>query len=199
MKQEQRFRPHYGRPRYILGFCLATVALTGIRSVAVGQLPTGAATTDWKQDKSSVSIDTPTNRSRNQAEPLSRPIGSDATSSFGSGSRRPSDTAATPLLREGTRIRDQLGHFIHLTSDSAVFVDQQGRQFSALKNLNLQRVMHMPRSTRAPEKVRWSVSGMVTEFNGKNYLLITRAVRKSVATAPRQDAAGHRTPLEPAQ
>jgi len=111
-------------------------------------------------------------------------------------SEKTADHASDSLLREGTRIRDQLGHFIQLTSDSAIFVGQNGRRLSVLKNLNLQRVVHMPRSTRAPEEIQWSLSGIVTEFDGDNYLLITRIVRKS-ETAPRHQASAENQPASP--
>lgn len=104
------------------------------------------------------------------------------------------DQASNSLLREGTRIRNQIGHFIQLTNDSAIFVDQDGRRLSVLKNLNLQRVVHMPRSTRTPEEIQWSLSGIITEFDGDNYLLITRIVRKS-ETAPRNQAANRSSPV----
>jgi hypothetical protein len=35
-----------------------------------------------------------------------------------------------------------------------------------------------------PESITWSVSGVVTEFGGRNHLLISRAVYKAAAPPP---------------
>jgi hypothetical protein len=38
-----------------------------------------------------------------------------------------------------------------------------------------------------PDSIAWSVSGTVTEYGGRNYLLITRAVYKSATLPPAPD------------
>lgn len=80
-------------------------------------------------------------------------------------------------LREGAKLVDQLGSF-QLTSDRATFttVDRQ-HKLEGLPNLNLERIVRTLRDH--PDQLVWSVSGTVTEYQGANYILITRAVLKS--------------------
>ena len=54
-------------------------------------------------------------------------------------------------------------------------------------DLNLERVVRMLKSVDEPESIWWSVSGIVTEFSGRNYLLIERAVYKSASPHPNTD------------
>jgi hypothetical protein len=46
----------------------------------------------------------------------------------------------------------------------------------------------MLKSVDEPESVKWSVSGTVTEFSGRNYLLVSRAVYKAAMLPPMPDA-----------
>jgi hypothetical protein len=85
-------------------------------------------------------------------------------------------------LREGTRLNDRLGHF-RISGDSLTFIEEDGRELGGLPNLNLERVLRTLKTVEEPEAVMWSVSGAVTEFSARNYLLITRAVYKA-ATPP---------------
>lgn len=87
------------------------------------------------------------------------------------------------MLREGTEIDSQMGRFQH-AGDSAVFVTRDGLELVGLPNLNLQRVLRTLKSVDAPESLWWSVSGEVTEFGDRNYLLISRAVFKAAAAPP---------------
>jgi hypothetical protein len=57
-----------------------------------------------------------------------------------------------------------------------MFASSDGMRYTVLENLGLQRVMRVIRGN--PEITRWSVSGLVTEFEGANYLLVSRAIRK---------------------
>ena len=90
------------------------------------------------------------------------------------------DSAPTPAsdrLREGSRIADRLGTFT-LTAERPVFHTTDGKlQLGGLPNLNLERVVRTLQDSQAG--LVWSVSGSVTEYQGGNYLLITRAVLKS--------------------
>ena len=83
-------------------------------------------------------------------------------------------------LREGTRLKDASGRF-RRDGDSLTFIDGSNREIGGLPNLNLERVMRMLKTVEEPESVTWIVSGVVTEFTGRNYLLISRAVYKSAA------------------
>ncbi len=86
------------------------------------------------------------------------------------------------VIREGTHIQDRRGRF-ELTGDSAVFIADDGSQFGGLKNLNLQRVIQTLRATSESDVLNWTVSGDVTEYLGRNFILITRVVRRSSSPA----------------
>ena len=94
--------------------------------------------------------------------------------------------AAALRLREGTQLTDQLGYF-RQNGDSLTFVDKDGRELGGLPNLGLERIIRMLKSVEEPESVTWSVSGTITEFAGRNYLLISRAVYKAAALPPAPD------------
>lgn len=86
-------------------------------------------------------------------------------------------------LREGSQIANVIGRF-QRSGEALTFVDEDNRELGGLPNLNLERVLRMLKTTDEPETVWWSVSGTVTEFSGRNYLLISRAVYKSAAPPP---------------
>lgn len=90
-------------------------------------------------------------------------------------------------LREGTNLKDRLGRF-HQNGDSLTFIDEDGRELGGLPNLNLERIIRMLKTVDEPDSVKWSVSGSVTEFAGRNYLLISRAVYKAATLPPAPDA-----------
>jgi hypothetical protein len=98
----------------------------------------------------------------------------------------PSEAATLLRLREGTRFVDRLGVFRQV-GESLVFVDEEGREIGGLPNLNLERVMRALKSAEEPDAIRWSVSGTITEFSGRNYLLISRAVFKAASLPPAPD------------
>jgi hypothetical protein len=85
--------------------------------------------------------------------------------------------------REGKRLIDHGGHF-RQDGDGAVFVTDTGHELVALANLNLERVTRTLKASDESERIRWSVNGVVTEFNGRNYLLIQRAIYKSASPPP---------------
>ncbi len=91
-------------------------------------------------------------------------------------------------IREGDKLTDQIGSF-KLTGDRLTFFTADGsRRFNGLENLNLERITQMVADS--PDPLEWRVSGIVTEYRGANYLLITQAVvknkplRASTTTAP---------------
>jgi hypothetical protein len=93
------------------------------------------------------------------------------------------DEKSKRRLREGTLLTDQGGHF-RQDGDGAVFVAESGYELVALPNLNLERVVRTLKGSDVSESIRWSVNGVVTEFNGRNYMLIRRAVYKSASPPP---------------
>ena len=80
-------------------------------------------------------------------------------------------------LREGTKIDNLSGEF-HFTGDRTTFVTDDGeRSFVGLENLNLERVVRI--LSDKPEQLQWNVSGTITEYQGHNFLTISRAVFKT--------------------
>jgi hypothetical protein len=86
-------------------------------------------------------------------------------------------------LREGTQLTNCLGHF-RQAGDVVTFIDESGRDIGGLPNLNLERITRMLKAVDEPEGIWWSVSGNITEFSGRNYVLITRAVYKASTPPP---------------
>jgi hypothetical protein len=93
------------------------------------------------------------------------------------------EAAADERLREGGVLTHVLGTF-QVVGDRITFApDDRQAALPVLENLALERVAGMLES--AAGRV-WSVNGMVTEFRGRNYLLLERAVvraRPAQATA----------------
>ena len=91
------------------------------------------------------------------------------------------DAGAATRLREGATLTDQPGSF-QTIADRTVFVTEGGkRQLTVLENLALERIARVLRqSTTAPA---WVVSGVVTEHQGNNYLLVERAATRRPETA----------------
>jgi hypothetical protein len=93
----------------------------------------------------------------------------------------PAQTQRLQLVREGTQLVDEPGQFIAV-ANRLTFVSSSGVNFMGLENLNLERVGKIVGTSS--ESVDWFVTGTVTEYQGANYLLISRARRK--AATPRQ-------------
>jgi hypothetical protein len=111
------------------------------------------------------------------------PVDSEKTYRPTENSREESDESCKRRLREGTILTDQGGRF-RQDGDGAIFISESQYEFVTLQNLNLERVIRTLKGSDESESIRWSVSGQVTEFNGRNYLLITRAVYKSASPPP---------------
>ena len=86
-------------------------------------------------------------------------------------------------LREGTELKNVVGRFRPM-GDTLTFIDGQNREIGGLPNLNLERVSRVLQTVEEPESVSWSISGRVTEYSGRNFLLISRAVFRSAAAPP---------------
>jgi len=113
------------------------------------------------------------------------------SASQSSGSKRASgsrqgDEVVVHRLREGTTITNQLGRF-RQSGGRATFVTEKGLELGGLPNLNLERVVRMLKSVEEADSIWWSVSGSITEFSGRNYILIKRAVYKSATPPPRPE------------
>ena len=86
-------------------------------------------------------------------------------------------------LREGTEITGQTGYF-RQDGEGAIFVTDNDYELGGLPNLNLERIVRTLKTADETQSIRWRVSGTITEFSGRNYLFITRAVYKSAAPPP---------------
>ena len=78
-------------------------------------------------------------------------------------------------LREGSRLLDVVGKFKVAGEHVFFYPDDSSDSFRVLENLSLERVNQILGGSR--ESQQWVISGSVTEYNGANYLLVTKAVQ----------------------
>ena len=78
-----------------------------------------------------------------------------------------------PLLREGTELSDELGTFQMAGNRLSFEMTTQDVSLQVLENLALERIW---KTFDDANEHQWSVSGVVTEYRDRNYLLIHRAV-----------------------
>jgi hypothetical protein len=96
-------------------------------------------------------------------------------------------------IREGSKLVNQVGEFQKLTGDQVNFFAADGiGTLRVLENLALERVVRTMDDSDNSDRRTWSVSGVVTEFRGENYLLLTRAVFR--AAQREESAVEARTP-----
>lgn len=96
--------------------------------------------------------------------------------------------ASATRMREGAKLTDYVGKF-EVTGERITFYPSAGGEpLRALENLTLERVAHELAGIRRERE--WSVTGVVTEFQGGNYLLVTRAILKLSSDAAERPAAG---------
>ena len=91
-----------------------------------------------------------------------------------------------PRIREGTTLVEQAGVFQKAGDRVTFFTSDGQRRFVVLENLQLERISRAVGDNLTPPQ--WTVSGMVTEFGGANYLFVDRAVLR--ATAPSGERGG---------
>jgi hypothetical protein len=93
------------------------------------------------------------------------------------GESDPSQAAsAAERVREGTKIVQASGEF-QATGERIHFVSESMPPLKVLENLALERVAQALSERSAGRE--WTVSGVVTEYRGVNYLLLTRASLKT--------------------
>jgi hypothetical protein len=95
------------------------------------------------------------------------------------------DSNKTDRLGDGVQMRDQSGYF-RISGDRMTFVttDNQ-RSLIGLENTLLERITKM--TVNNPDKLEWIVSGTVTEYRGRQYLLVSQARLKSQNRLPIPD------------
>ena len=92
-------------------------------------------------------------------------------------SARPSEGGRR--LREGTKLIEVEGRFEFTGDRMAFFRADAEESYKVLENLALERINKVLEETRANEKPQWMISGIVTEYHGGNFLLVTKAVIKA--------------------
>ena len=97
--------------------------------------------------------------------------------------RAPRERSGKARYREGAQIASRVGQIL-VEGDSATFVMSDGVKMGVLENLNLERIIRTLKTASQPDQVEWTVSGMVTEYGGQNYLLVSRAVYKAASPSP---------------
>jgi len=86
--------------------------------------------------------------------------------------------------REGSRLIDQVGSF-RVTGDHVTFTSSDGKlKFEGLENLAIERIARTIGDS--PDQLEWTISGIITEYRGANYLLVTQAVLKTKSTRQRR-------------
>ncbi|MCA9119066.1 MAG: hypothetical protein H6822_23405 [Planctomycetaceae bacterium] len=90
----------------------------------------------------------------------------------------------TERLREGMRYVNKIGELREAGGSIAFYPDGESHSLQLLENLALERVAQdLDQSHR-----KWSVTGIITEYKGGNFLLLQRAVLKarvSTSSGPR--------------
>lgn len=129
----------------------------------------------WAQSPQQSAVSGAANASHGGTVPGAETILGDATTES-------DDTGQ--LRREGTRLYDKRGHF-ELSGSRVLFVvEHRGASYVGLENLNLQRISQIVAGDA--DAVEWTVSGVVTEYQGANYLLITRATKSASGSGRRR-------------
>lgn len=100
-------------------------------------------------------------------------------------------TAAGTVAREGTILEHVTGRF-RREGDRFLFVSQDQRwNVFVLENLMLERVGQLIGDSQ--RGLEWQVSGTLMEFQGGNYLLLSRATARPAGVRPRSESADQRT------
>jgi len=129
-------------------------------SLAVAQSP----------QPSGSAANVPSNNSTTAPPAAEAPQSSQSSSAANSNGSKPVER-----LREGTRLTDVVGTFQSVGNDNVSFsLGGNKDSFRVLENLALQRINQVLDENRGPRQ--WIVSGLITEYRGSNYILVTKAV-----------------------
>ena len=102
-------------------------------------------------------------------------------------SGQPAPNKQAQRAREGSLLTDENGSF-EFVGDRIIFVPGGGRDsLRVLENLALERIVRELGDAR--DQRNWAVCGVLTEFKGANYLLVTKALLKTPSSpaSPRPD------------
>jgi hypothetical protein len=105
---------------------------------------------------------------------------------------------AAQRAREGSLLTDETGSF-EFVGDRVIFVSASGREsLRVLENLALERIVRELGDAR--DQRNWTVNGVLTEFKGANYLLVTKAmlaIPAGAAPAPNRPGTAATPPSGP--
>jgi hypothetical protein len=96
--------------------------------------------------------------------------------------------------REGTRLVEVTGRFEAVGDRVKLVIANQSESMHVLENLALQRVSRVLAESQNSQQ--WIISGTLTEYNGTNYLLLTKAVQAG-KSATKEATATSRIGTEP--
>ncbi|MDR0390981.1 MAG: hypothetical protein LBH59_03665 [Planctomycetaceae bacterium] len=77
-------------------------------------------------------------------------------------------------IREGTTFQNKRVFFRQTGNRTTMYLLENNDRYICLENLNLDRILKS--IAERPERGTWQIDGMFTEFNGENFVLISRAV-----------------------
>jgi hypothetical protein len=114
------------------------------------------------------------------ARPLPTPPGHATDRSSGAGAVAPG-APALPLVREGTHLINRSGRLNHSTDGAQAYFtfDADGKTMKDAPMIilpNLKLLSMEGAVAQASKDVRFRISGTVTEYKGRNYILIDKAV-----------------------
>ena len=115
-------------------------------------------------------------------QPAATPGAGSARTSPGSAGapnpRRGDEERLGERLREGTRLTDIFGSFQTAGDRVSFHPEGKSESYRVLENLALQRIDEYLGANRGTPI--WTVSGVMTEFRGSNFLLVSKAIVRSV-------------------
>ncbi|MDP1563110.1 MAG: hypothetical protein Q8M16_17155 [Pirellulaceae bacterium] len=88
-------------------------------------------------------------------------------------------SSASNRLREGREIRDPNARFTPVGERMNCVLPSLDTMVTVLENLTLERVYEI--MTRHDEAATWEVEGLITEHQGRNYIVLRRAVINSIS------------------
>lgn len=100
-------------------------------------------------------------------------------------------------LREGTQLIEVTGKFEAAGDRASFVISDSSESVRVLENLALQRVMRV--LPQIQPGTQWTISGVITEYNNGNYLLLTKTVQTGKPVSKESTTAsgiGTRAPVD---
>ncbi|MDR2169788.1 MAG: hypothetical protein LBP59_06575 [Planctomycetaceae bacterium] len=83
-------------------------------------------------------------------------------------------TSTKKRIREGVTFQNKRVFFRQTGNRTTIYTVEGNNRYVCLENLNLERILKS--IADRPEQTVWKIDGMFTEFNGENFVLISRSV-----------------------